>query len=762
MTTSILLAAALSVGTPNARLSYNLPAPDDMRGWEERSLPVGNGWFGVNVFGGVHSERLQVTEPTFLTRRNLTNALEIRLNFTYPSGVDGYRRGLDLGTGVTWMEQSDGPCKFRREAFASYPARVFAWRVICSEKGKLNFSVSPEVPYQRQFGRGREAYVGRTAHIRAEGNAIDIVQHLQWYNVRFFGRILVETDGRLETLDHTIDVKDATTATVYLSCATNYRLCPESFGAAAGEFSAEANEPKMRDEDEPSEAVKARVAAAAKKGYEALKAEHIADFGGLMGRVDVDLGDDAGDRDIPTDRLLEDYAKGRPSAYLEKTYFQYGRYLLVSSSRPGTLPASLQGVWTAHDKSPWGSGYWHNINVQMNYWPAFNCNLAECFEAYAAFNAAFRPVTRRFVKEYLERHKLGNVPADGEAPDIWCVGTAVYPYAVCGGPGVHSGPGTGGFTTKCFKDWWDFTRDEKALRTYIWPTLHGMADFLTRCVKEQDGACLSAFSASPEQQRTKKDANGETWSYIHTVGCAFDQQMIQENNADMLELAKVLGVKDRVTELVEKQMGRYEPVIVGESGQVKEFREEKKYGDLGEYRHRHISQLVGLYPGSIINKNTPEWLAAARVTLTERGDQSTGWALAHRLTCWARLGDGDHCHKLIRNLLSQRTNANLWDMHPPFQIDGNFGATAGIAEMLLQSHAGYIDLLPSLPTAWAKAGSFRGLCARGVYEVDCAWKDGKPVSVSVRSKKGGTPEVRFAGQKVPFELSQASAPKAAR
>ena len=718
-----------------------------MRGWEERSLPVGNGWFGISVFGGVHAERLQVTEPTFLTRRNLTDALDIRLQFTYPSGVDGYRRGLDLETGLTWMEQADGKCKFRREAFASYPARVFAYRISCSEKGKLNFSVSPEVPFQRQFGRGCEAYVGRTGHVTANGNVIDVVQHLQWYNVRFFGRILVETDGPVESLDHTLVVKDATEATLYFSCATNYRLRPESFGASAAEFSPETGEPKMRDEDEPSEAVKARVAAAAKKGYAALKAEHIADFGGLMRRVEIDLGDDAGDRAVPTDRLLADYAKGRASAYLEETYFQYGRYLLVSSSRPGTLPASLQGVWAAHDKSPWGSGYWHNINVQMNYWPAFNCNLAECFEAYAAFNAAFRPVTRQLVKAYLEKHGLGPLPDECESPDIWCVGTAVYPYTVRGYPGGHSGPGTGGFTTKCFKDWWDFTRDEKALRTYIWPTVHGMADFLTRCVKEKDGEWLSAFSASPEQWVKRPDG---TSGHYQTVGCAFDQQMIHENGVDTLELAKALGVSDEVTKRIERQLGHYAHVLVGESGQIKEFREEKRYGDIGEYHHRHISQLVGLYPGSIISRNTPEWMAAAKVTLTERGDESTGWALAHRLNCWARLGDGDHCHGLIRNLLSKRTNANLWDMHPPFQIDGNFGATAGIAEMLLQSHAGSIDVLPALPKAWSKQGSFRGLCARGAYEVDCDWRDGKPVRVAVRAKKGGKPDVRFDGKPVPY------------
>jgi len=725
-----------------------------MKGWEERSLPIGCGWFGVNVFGGVPSERLQVTEPTLLTRRNLTNALDIRLNFPKHAAwwsAKNYRRDLTLETGVATVSYTFDGVDFKREYFTSYPARMLVMRLTASKKGALAFDLQPEVPFQRQFGIGKEAWIGREGHLKAEGNFLDVTQRLQWHNVRFFGRFAVVTDGKVTTLDHTLEVADATEATVYFSCGTNYRLCPESFGAAAGEFSGEADEPKMRDEDEPSEAVKARVAAAVAVGYDAVKRAHLADVGGMMRRVDLDLGAADADRLKPTDKLLAEHAQGRASAYLEETYFQYGRYLLVSSSRPGTLPASLQGVWTAYDKSPWGSGYWHNVNVQMNYWPAFVGNLAECFEAYAAFNAAFRPVTRRFAAKYLTDRGIGNVPADGEAPDIWCVGTAVYPYAVCGGPGGHSGPGTGGFTTKCFKDWWDFTRDEKALKQYVWPTLHGMADFLTRCVVETNGLWLSAFSASPEQVRYLPQGG---WEYVTTVGCAFDQQMIHENNADTLELAKILGVKDAVTAKIEKQLGKYEPVIVGESGQVKEFREEKKYGEIGEYRHRHISQLVGLYPGTIINKNTPAWMAAAKYSLTERGDESTGWALAHRLNCWARLGDGEHCHLLLGNLLSKRTNANLWDMHPPFQIDGNFGATSGVAEMLIQSHAGFIDLLPALPKAWAAKGAYKGLCARGAYEVDCAWADGKPVSVTVRAKKAGLakPQVRFADKPCAFDF----------
>ena len=337
------------------------------------------------------------------------------------------------------------------------------------------------------------------------------------------------------------------------------------------------------------------LAAAAAQGWEALKAAHEADLAALLGRAAVDLGADPADALLTTDALLTGCRNGRRSRYLEETYWQYGRYLLVSSSRPGSLPANLQGVWTAHRKSPWGSGYWHNINVQMNYWPAFSANLAECFRPYAEFNAAFRPGTRAFAVEYLRRHGLPDLPKDDEAQDMWCVGTAVWPYVVDGGPGGHSGPGTGGLTTKLFVDWYDFTLDREALERYVWPVVHGMADFLSRCVVETNGLFLSKFSASPEQMVGHLEDHFR-WGvdkaqYYTTVGCAFDQQMIAENNADCLRLAKELGVEDGVTAKIRSQIAKYDPVQVGADGQIKEFREETHYSDIGQRHHRHISQL---------------------------------------------------------------------------------------------------------------------------------------------------------------------------
>ena len=742
------------------RLVAKAPAEDSAKGWERESYPIGNGWFGVSVFGGVPDERLQVTENTFLTRRNLTSALDVRTRFLgdghCASNATDYVRAVDLETGVASVGYSVGGVRFRREFFASYPGRVLAVRYSASEKGALSFDLRLDVPHRRDFGAGDKAHCGRAGRVAANGRSIEVVQHLQFYDVRFYGLLTMETDGEVAAKGDALEVRGASEATAYFSCSTNYRLEPAAFESGGGGRTAAA--PEIAEPD-PSTAAKVRgfVASAVAKGWARVKEEHVADFAGLMRRAQVDLPGAAADAGRETAALVAEARKGRSSAYLEETFFQFGRYLLVSSSRPGTMPANLQGVWTGLEKSPWGSGYWHNIHVQMNYWPAFTCNLAECFEAYAAFNEAFRPVTRQAAAKYLVRHGLGAEPSPEESPDIWSVGTAVYPYCLEASPGGHSGPGTGGLTTKLFADWWDFTRDEGALRRHVWPVVHGMADFLTRCVVETNGLYLSKFSASPEQINTP----GGKWNwkkgrppYYRTVGCAFDQQMIWENNNDLLRLAAVLGTNDAVVARVKEQIDRYDPVQVGESGQIKEYREERRYGEIGEYRHRHISQLVGLFPGSLINVGRPDWMAAAKVTLDERGDNSTGWALAHRMVCRARLGDGDHALLLLRNLLGGKVHPNLWDVHPPFQIDGNFGATAAVAEMLLQSHGRdengnfAIDLLPALPKAWAAHGSFKGLCARGGWTVDCEWKDGRPVKVEIRPgpNAGPRPLVRYNGK----------------
>jgi hypothetical protein len=275
-----------------------------------------------------------------------------------------------------------------------------------------------------------------------------------------------------------------------------------------------------------------------------------------------------------------------------------------------------------------------------------------------------------------------------------------------------------------------------------------MAKFLTKCVRDYDGEYLSAYSASPEQIIGGKwimslqvppdfrTVNADKQPYYHTVGSAFDQQMFYENAFADLRCAEILGVSDEVIELEKKQIEQYSPVLIGYSGQIKEFREENFYGEIGEAKHRHISQLVALSPGELINFSTPAWQDAAKKTLELRGDESTGWALAHRLCSWVRTGEGDHAYLLLQNLLKTRTHPNLWDVHPPFQIDGNFGALSGMTEMLLQSYGSNIYLLPALPSVW-KNFSFKGLKARGNFTVSCVVKDGTMQTAEIVSEKGG-------------------------
>ncbi|MBS7286101.1 MAG: glycoside hydrolase family 95 protein [Kiritimatiellae bacterium] len=754
-TAAMLSFFSLSASPIEHVLRYNKPAPSTDSGWEKESLPLGCAHFGVSVFGGVEHDRIQVTHNAVLSGRekshgaaNLTNALEINLDFNAGEYFN-YERGLSLDRASAWTKYDCGGVSYKREYFTSYPARVLAIRLTANAKGAVSFVLRPEIPFLKPWNKKGDGDFGRRGIVVAYRDGIAVDQELERFRVKFAGRFAVIHDGgSITSSSNTLSVAGADSAVILFACDTNYRLSPEVFTSPDSK--------KLDPNDKPSVRAEAILAAAVKKGWKALLAEHETDISRLMGRASIDLNPAIEDAQKTTDLLLSQYKKGKKSRYLEETYWLFGRYLLVSSSRPGSLPANLQGVWTVHKNSPWGSGYWHNINVQMNYWPAFITNLAECFEPYAEFNAAFRPGTRKLAIAYLNQHNLGPIPAEGEAPNIWCVGTAVYPYVVEGGPGGHSGPGTGGLTTKLFADWYDYTLDRKALEKYVWPVVHGMSDFFVRSVIETNGLYLSKFSASPEQMVGKLEDNFR-WGvdkaqYYTTTGCAFDQQMIYENGRDLLRFAKILSREDDpVVKKVRAQIDKYCPVEIGADGQIKEFREEVHYADIGQRHHRHISQLVGLMPGTIINRSTPEYLAAARKTLDLRGDQSTGWALAHRICARARAGDGNRAHKLIGNLISTRTYNNLWDAHPPFQIDGNFGATAGIAEMLIQSHAGFIDLLPALPAAWKKKGSFRGLCARGAFEVDCDWADGKPVRVVVRSRKNLKADVRFNGEKVSYE-----------
>lgn len=724
------------------KLRYKAPAPDTDEGWERQSMPIGNGRFGVNVFGLVDRERLQITENSVLTRNNLTNAAELRISFPHAlTEATDYERDLILDSATAHVLYDIGGVHFEREYFTSYPDAILGAKLTASKAGALSFTTELQIPFIDESG---DPDTARTGEVSSSGNAIVASSHLSCYKINLACGLRVLTDGSVTAEDGKLTVSGASSAVLYFSCDTNYRLTPECFTAP--------DDQKIPDYDPAPDvaAILDRAEGLGIDGYEKLKAAHIADFSEYFSRVKLDIGgeeEDIGGK--TTDELLYNHRHGRRSRYLEQLYYQFGRYLLICSSREGELPPNLQGIWNCHKISPWGSGYWHNINVQMNYWPVFSTNLAELFKPYSDFNHAFRPKAEETAAEYAK--KLG-LAEEGVTDYGWTVGTAVYPYRFSGMPGGHSGPGTAAMTSKLFTDWWEFTRDREILEKYIYPTVHGVSKSLVRSVAEYDGEYLSVFSASPEQTvsvRPPKPGeenvwNNGTWKYYQTVGCAFDQQLIQENGADDIRLAAELGYKDNVTETIAGQLWHYHPVEIGLDGQIKEYREENHYGEIGEADHRHISHLVGLMPGTIINRDTPAWIDSARRTLDFRTDRSTGWALAHRLNAWARSFDGARAYRLLCNLIGERTFDNLWDSHPPFQIDGNFGGTSGVTEMLLQSHNGCIDILPALPPDWPD-GSFTGLRARGNFTVDVKWSGCRAKYIRITSNGGELLKLYYPG-----------------
>lgn len=723
------------------KLKYKTPAERTNDGWERYSLPIGNGYGGASVFGGTDEERLQFTTNVFantFSQGGVSNFLELYIEFN--DVAENYERGLDIKTGIAFSSYKSAFGLTKREAFFSYPDNVFAYRVE-TEKPK-DLKVRAEIPY---LGVRSADDGGRTGEIFANDGCIEIKGTLPSRNLSYDAKVAVITDGEKTIENDEIVVRNALYAVILFVFDTSYKLCPEAFSThkAVGE--------------DPTEKVASRLVAALKLGYEKLKERHIADFSSIMNRVEFDIGGRYDGR--TTDELLSSYKKGNDEPYLEEVYYQYGRYLLVSSSRRGTPPASLQGVWTVHDKSPWGSGFWHNINVQMNYWHAFSANIAETFDAYADFFKAYLPEAEKNAKEWIKETNPENF--DGDCG--WIIGTGAFCYEVEGkNPNSHSGPGTGGLTAKTFYDAYDFTRDKEFLKNYTYPAVHGMAKFLKKTLRDYDGRKLCSFSASPEQILSGEWVNEHKYQqYYHTVGCSFDQQMVKEVFADDLKLSEVLGVYDETNKFEEENINSLDAVRVGYSGQIKEYDEENFYGEIGEAKHRHLSQLVALMPGEQITSDTPATLDAAKITLDYRGDESTGWALAHRLCSRARTGEGDHAYLLLQNLLKKRTHPNLWDVHPPFQIDGNFGATAGITEMLLQSHGGFISLLPALPEKW-KTVKFKGLKARGDFEVSLVYADGVITGCEIISCKGehvtlyyggatDKLEVKSEGKKIPVK-----------
>lgn len=713
---------------PNRGYDYNIvkargyPFDQD---WEEWSYPIGNGHIGANLFGRTDTERLQITDKTLHTcspynRGGLTNFAEVYLQFDH-EGRKNYRRALNLNRAIAEVGYESNGVRYEREYFVSYPDKVVVVRLTASQPGALACKVSAEIPYLESKEPGDR----KTGDVSVEGDLITLAGTAEFLNCNYEGQIKVLHEGGTATPDSSgITVSGADGMTILIATGTNYVLGPDIF----------LNEPKEKLDPDlfPHDQVTETIHRAAEKGYDILKERHLHDYQNLYSRVAVDLGSD--DPCLPTSQLLKHYQEGQKRTYLEELMFHYGRYLLIASSREKSLPANLQGTWSQYEVTPWSGGYWHNINVQMNYWGAMSANLAECFEAYISFFDAMLPRLKKHADDYV---KNANPHLAGENGDNgWIIGTGANAYSAPG-PGGHSGPGTGGFTSKMLMEYYLFTKDEAFLRKSGYPALRGMSLFFSKALHAtDDGRLLISPSASPENMHDGK--------HVITTGCTFDQGFVWENHADTIKAAEILGEADPFVAVIKEQIPKLDPIHVGSSGQIKEYREEDAYSDIGDPKHRHISHLCPLYPGTLINTDHPDWMAAASKTLDLRGDRTTGWAMAHRMNCRARLKEGEKAHRVYQLFIAEKTLPNLWATHPPFQIDGNLGIVAGVAEMLLQSHEGKIELLPALPKAW-ETGSFKGLVARGNFVVDAEWKEGKLTSAKVLSRSGGPCRLAFPG-----------------
>lgn len=722
----------------------------DITNWESQCLPIGNGYLGASMFGGVRRERIVLNEKSLWAGGPCKNRPDYRggnkrgrykyvaevqhllaegdyesavkllseltgdgdfgayqllcdavLDFDLPDGEpNDYIRKLDLDKSLYSCGFTLGGVRYSREAFASYPDRVIAFRFSCGEK--ISFTLKLEKTHPSRIFAEDDTLV-------YNGTVVD-------NGMRFDARFKVVTDGGLEISAEGISVHDFSETVIYFTAATDYEM----------------KYPTYRSGIDPETITVPIINKAVEKGWEQLYNTHYADYCALYDRVTLKINDELAD--LPADKLLDAYRNGSRTAMnrLETLYFQYGRYLLISSSRDGALPANLQGVWNESNTPPWCCDYHINVNLQMNYWGAYNTNLAETAIPLIDFLDSLREPGRVTAAEYYNIVSNESNPENG-----WTAHTQCSPFGwTAPGWEFYWGWSTAAVAWLMQNIWeyYEFMSDIKTLRERIFPIMRESVRFYTQWLRydgKQD-RLVSTPTYSPEHGPV-------------TVGNTYEQSLIEQLFIDFLAASRELSEDGELQNRVREMLPKLKPYHVGKTGLLKEwFEEDEPDFDRSQVQknHRHLSHLMGLYPGKRITAAIPEVMNAAIMSMNDRGDESTGWARAHRLNLWARTGDGERSYKLLRGLLGDCTFDNLWDFHPPFQIDGNFGGSAGIAEMLLQSHEGVIRILPAVPSEW-QSGAFTGLCARGGFVVDAEWENCAVTSLSVTSKNGGECTVTF-------------------
>lgn len=722
------------------KLWYLQPAKE----WTE-ALPIGNGRLGGMIFGHVQEERIQLNEDSIwyggpknglnpdgfrhlgqirqqlfagqadeaakLTRMALFSTPkyynpyqplgDLRLYFHGQEGhVEAYSRELDIKNAVARTVYKVNEVTYRRSMFASYPDQVIVLKLTCDKPGMLNFSANlNRRPYEGESGQEGTDRIWMSGECGKHG-----VEYACMLNAR-------AEDGNVSVIGDFLSVEGASSVTLMLAAASTFR------------------------EADPMAACRRQLDDAGRFGDEELELRHTEDYRSLYDRMALRLTEQDPFESMATDQRVKrlQEAKDRDDIGLAELYFHYGRYLLIACSRPGSLPANLQGIWNDSYTPPWESKYTININTQMNYWPAEVCGLSECheplFDHIERMQASGRETAKTLYgcSGFVAHHNTniwGETRPEGLFPTcvIWPMGAAWL--------SLH------------LWERYKFTEDMGFLRDRAYPILKDAAAFFVDyLVESPDGRLVSGPSVSPENTYVLPDGTKGALC----MGPAMDSQIIYELFEACRLSGTLLQVDEEFNERLSGLQSRLPQPQIGRHGQIMEWLEDYEEADPG---HRHISQLFALHPGTQISRHrTPELAGAAAATLHRRlanGGGHTGWSSAWIINMFARLEDGEHAYEHLKHMLRKSTYLNLFDAHPPFQIDGNFGATAGIAEMLLQSHDHELSLLPALPAEW-RSGQVAGLKGRGGYTVDLAWSDGRLTGATIQASRSGLCRLRAAG-----------------